>query len=149
MSEDWAVRVKGETTAVEMDSPGMQVLEGDLSTEYGAVLEKLSTPGVNSYRYREIGRELKPLRLLLNEDGTQTRDIYLIETLYQNAEGNLVSLTVNILGVMVRWKHVMVEQVQILGRDGPLYGRGAKSGSKHCVWSAWTFMREREGEILG
>lgn len=148
MADTWSVEVRGENNLFVLQSPGMLVLEGDLGIDYGATLEKLQTPGVNSYRIRERSREFKDLRLQLMEDMTATASLYRNETIYQEMEGELVTLTVSLLTVRVRWSHVMVSQVQIVGRDGPLFGRGAQENSLHTLSSAWTFLRQQPGDVL-
>lgn len=148
MAETWSVLVDGESVTGAIHSSGLEVLEGSLSAEFSAILEKLQTPGVNSYRHRLRGREAKDLRLLLTEDVPSTGLMYSAESLYQLFDGEIVTLTVSILDAKVRWQHVTVDGVQIVSRSGPLYGRGAGAESLHTIQSAWTFRRQREGEIL-
>lgn len=148
MTDTWSAEIRGESNAFILQSPGLLVLEGDLSVDFGATLEKLRTPGVNSYRARERNREFKDLVLGLMEDTASTPNLFRNEQLYQLMEGELVSLTISILGVRTRWQHVMVDEVKVVGRDGPLFGRGATSGSKHTTNTAWTLWRQRAGEIL-
>ena len=133
----------GSSTVVT--SYSLQIISGSLSSEFGAVLEELTTPGVQGQRHREWHRKIDDLVVEISEDTTSGAGIMDRESRYQQAEGLLADVVLRIADGQRTFREATIVSVEIVARLGPLHGSGAKVGSKHTIVSRWTIRPNKRG----
>jgi hypothetical protein len=124
---------------------GWTVQGGSLATRFVRRLEKLSTPGVDSARFRLVNSESPDLDLLLWDPLVSGMGIGKREGEYAKANGYRGTLELDdVDGATLRWDNTTVTGIQVAGRFGPLAGYGAQSGSSNTLIAVWSFYRAQE-----
>ena len=128
--------------AIVVQGTGYDITDGTLAGGFTKIVQKLRTPGVNSFRARELDSIAPPLGLLITEPLPTPQTFAQREDDYQRMIGGQVTLAILESGTTRTWKRVLVDDIAIVLRGGTLFGNGALAGSTRTLQTKWMFSRQ-------